>query len=137
MWAHHIQACTNRHIVNSNHNAHGCSEQKDVRLQGLGVGQQRHTLRAATTAKAIACLAPMGSRFTMPPKDLKATSCAAGAAPQNTTIGLRIENGVVVGARGGPEGGVGGIDCEAGLSIERYDRSHRHLASQAHVQHVC
>ena len=41
-------------------------------------GGQGHTLRAATTAKANACLAPMGSRFTIPPvilASLAITSC--------------------------------------------------------------
>ena len=64
-------------------------------------------MRAATTAKASACLAPMGSGFTMPPKDLKATSCAAGAAAQSRTIGFRAYC-PQEGGGGGGDGGGGG-----------------------------
>ena len=97
----------------ANHATYGCKAEKNARLQG-GVWRQRHTLRAATTAKAKACLAPMESRFTMPPKDLKATSCAAGAAAQHMTTRLKVEvEKESGGGEGGAKGDVDGRSCVA------------------------
>ena len=124
-----MQTCTRRHIMNSNSCIHMAVVQKGVLGSRLG-WRQRHTLRAATTARASACRAPMGSRFTMPPKDLKATTCAAGAAARNKTIKLRVELslvGEVWGEGAGGQGGsVSGEPLLIGLSIERHNHSHWH-----------